>query len=108
MSKLDFLNFEVKAVPEEEGVFEGYASTWERDLIDDEITKGAYAETLSADYPDGGAGIPLYWGHNYDSPLNCIGESLSHLAVAVKTVTVAGLRSSLYSTRTMPPSGSMP
>lgn len=77
MSKLDFLNFEVKAVPEEEGVFEGYASTWERDLIDDEITKGAYAETLSADYPDGGAGIPLYWGHNYDSPLNCIGESLS-------------------------------
>ena len=58
MSKLDFLNFEVKAVPEEEGVFEGYASTWERDLIDDEITKGAYAETLSADYPDGGAGIP--------------------------------------------------
>ena len=62
MSKLDFLNFEVKAVPEEEGVFEGYASTWERDLIDDEITKGAYAETLSADYPDGGAGIPLYWG----------------------------------------------
>lgn len=77
MGKLDFLNFEVKAVPEEEGVFEGYASTWERDLIDDEITKGAYAETLSADYPDGGAGIPLYWGHNYDSPLNCIGESLS-------------------------------
>lgn len=77
MSKLDFLNFEVKAVPEEEGVFEGYASTWERDLIDDEITKGAYAETLSTDYPDGGAGIPLYWGHNYDSPLNCIGESLS-------------------------------
>ena len=39
MGKLDFLNFEVKAVPEEEGVFEGYASTWERDLIDDEITK---------------------------------------------------------------------
>lgn len=77
MSKLDFLNFEVKAVSDEEGVFEGYASTWERDLIDDEIVKGAYAETLAADYPDGGAGIPLYWGHNYDSPLNCIGESLA-------------------------------
>ena len=43
MSKRDFLNFEVKAVPEEEGVFEGYASTWERDLIDDEITKALSA-----------------------------------------------------------------
>lgn len=75
--KLDYMNFEVKASSDEEGVFTGYASTWDRDLVDDEITKGAYADTLANDYPSGGAGIPLYWGHNYDSPLNCIGESLS-------------------------------
>ena len=75
--RLDYMNFEVKASADEEGVFTGYASTWDRDLADDEIIKGAYADTLADDYPEDGAGIPLYWGHNYDSPLNCIGESLS-------------------------------
>ena len=71
-------SFEVKAAPEEgEGVFRGYASTWDKDLCDDVIVKGAYADCLSADFGGTGAGIPIYWNHDYSSPMNLIGESLS-------------------------------
>lgn len=71
-------SFEVKAAPEEgEGVFKGYASTWDRDLYDDEIVKGAYAECLKADFKGTGEGIPIYWNHDYSTPMNLIGQSIS-------------------------------
>lgn len=71
-------SFEVKAAPEEgEGVFKGYASTWDRDLYDDEIVKGAYAECLKADFRGTGEGIPIYWNHDYSTPMNLIGQSVS-------------------------------
>lgn len=71
-------SFEVKAAPEEgEGVFKGYASTWDRDLYDDEIVKGAYAECLKADFKGTGEGIPIYWNHDYSTPMNLIGQSVS-------------------------------
>lgn len=71
-------SFEVKAAPEEgEGVFRGYASTWDRDLYDDEIVKGAYAECLKADFRGTGEGIPIYWNHDYSTPMNLIGQSVS-------------------------------
>lgn len=71
-------SFEVKAAPEEgEGVFRGYASTWERDLYDDVIVKGAYADCLAADFGGDGAGIPIYWNHDYSTPMNLIGQSVA-------------------------------
>lgn len=70
--------FEVKAAPEEgEGVFRGYASTWDRDLYDDVIVKGAYADCLKSDYKGTGEGIPIYWNHDYSTPMNLIGQSVS-------------------------------
>lgn len=76
--ELSHKSFEVKAAPEEgEGVFKGYASTWDRDLYDDEIVKGAYAECLKADFKGTGEGIPIYWNHDYSTPMNLIGQSVS-------------------------------
>lgn len=76
--ELSHKSFEVKAAPEEgDGVFKGYASTWDRDLYDDEIVKGAYAECLKADFKGTGEGIPIYWNHDYSTPMNLIGQSVS-------------------------------
>lgn len=76
--ELSHKSFEVKAAPEEgKGVFKGYASTWDRDLYDDEIVKGAYAECLKADFKGTGEGIPIYWNHDYSTPMNLIGQSVS-------------------------------
>lgn len=70
--------FEVKALPDEgEGIFSGYASTWDRDLYDDVIVKGAYEECLKSDFGGTGAGIPIYWNHDYSTPMNLIGQSVS-------------------------------
>lgn len=70
--------FEAKAAPEEgDGVFRGYASTWDRDLYDDVIVKGAYAECLENDFGGTGAGIPIYWNHDYSTPMSLIGASIS-------------------------------
>lgn len=70
--------FEVKALPDEgEGIFSGYASTWDRDLYDDVIVKGAYEECLKSDFGGTGAGIPIYWNHDYSTPMSLIGQSVS-------------------------------
>ena len=70
--------FEVKAAPDQgEGVFSGYASTYDRDLYDDVIVKGAFAECLQADFKGTGEGIPIYWNHDYSTPMNLIGASVS-------------------------------
>ena len=58
-------------------MFSGYASTWEKDLYDDVIVKGAFEQTLSADFKAGGAGIPIHWQHKDGSPNDVIGETLS-------------------------------
>lgn len=59
------------------GFFSGYASTWDLDYGGDTILKGAWAETLANDYPNGGAGIPIHWQHKDGSPFDIIGETLS-------------------------------
>ena len=75
---LEFRGFEIKELgPDGEGTFTGYASTWDRDMYDDVIVKGAFAETLSRDFKDGGAGIPLHWQHKDGSPYDVIGETVS-------------------------------
>lgn len=75
---MQFKSFEVKAdATDGEGTFSGYASTWSRDEVDDVVLKGAFADTLANDYGGTGAGIPVYWNHAYDSPMNLVGQSLS-------------------------------
>ena len=56
--RLDFKGFELKSLDDSqgEGVFSGYASTWDKDLYDDVIVKGAFAGTLEKDYGGTGAG----------------------------------------------------
>ena len=78
---LDYLGYELKELKATDnsggGVFSGYASTWEKDLYDDVVVKGAFAQTLSADFKAGGAGIPIHWQHKDGSPNDVIGETLS-------------------------------
>ena len=77
-SLIQRLAFEVKTAPEEgEGVFAGYASTWDKDLNGDVIVKGAYKDCLDSDFGGTGAGIPIYWNHDYSTPMNLIGSSVS-------------------------------
>lgn len=76
-SKLEFKGFEVKAAADGDGTFSGYAATWERDLADDVVLKGAFADSLTSDYGGTGAGIPIYWNHEYDSPMKLVGVSTS-------------------------------
>ena len=77
--RLDFKGFELKSLDDSqgEGVFSGYASTWDKDLYDDVIVKGAFAGTLENDYGGTGAGIPIHWQHKDDKPTDIIGETLS-------------------------------
>lgn len=75
---LEFRGFEVKELDQSgAGTFSGYASTWDRDMYDDVIVKGAFAQTLARDFKAGGAGIPLHWQHKDGSPYDVIGETLS-------------------------------
>lgn len=77
---LDFRGFEFREAPDDpggDGIFSGYASTWDKDLYGDVIVKGAFAQTLSADFKNGGAGIPIHWQHKDGSPFDVIGETLS-------------------------------
>ena len=77
-NRISRMPFEVKAAPDQgEGVFTGYASTWDKDLMDDVVVKGAYADCLAEDFGGTGKGIPIYWNHDYSSPMNLIGETLS-------------------------------
>lgn len=76
---LDFKGFSFKETDdaEGEGIFSGYASTWEKDLYDDVIIRGAFEQTLARDFPNNGAGIPIHWQHKDGSPFDVIGETLS-------------------------------
>lgn len=78
--KLDHLGCEFKASDtnsgQAEGIFTGYASTWDKDLYDDVILKGAFADTLRDDFRADGAGIPIHWQH-HDGIRDIIGETLS-------------------------------
>lgn len=54
--------------------FEGYAAVFDNvDLGGDKIVKGAFAKTLAERYPNGGAGIPVYWNHDVDDPFKNLG-----------------------------------
>ena len=60
------LPFEVKEFTRDENYFyfEGYASTWDKDLGDDIIVKGAFFKSLQNN-PE----VPLLWQHNMSKPI---------------------------------------
>lgn len=54
--------------------FAGYASVFDNiDLGGDKIIKGAFKNALADRYPDGGAGVPVYWNHDVDDPFKNLG-----------------------------------
>jgi len=59
--------FEIKAVDETEGVFEGYASTFTKvpDSYGDIIDKGAFKKTIK----ENRGRIKILWNHNADEPI---------------------------------------
>ena len=61
------LRFEVKAVDEETGVFEGYASTFAGapDSYGDVVDKGAFTKTIT----DGRRRIKILWNHDVSEPI---------------------------------------
>jgi HK97 family phage prohead protease len=61
------LAFELKAIDETEGIFEGYASTWTRtpDAYGDVVDKGAFKKTIK----ENRGRIKVLWNHNVDEPI---------------------------------------
>ena len=68
-----------KAVGEDgPGRFQAYASVFNNiDAYGDMVIPGAFADTLENDYPDGGAGVPLYWRHRMDDPFMNLGATVA-------------------------------
>lgn len=67
--------FEVKGLDVEARTFEGLASTWDRDMGDDVIHRGAFKDWLT-EWEKGGKVLPLVDQHNYGSVRAVIGKLL--------------------------------
>jgi HK97 family phage prohead protease len=71
----------VKAATDEatgQTMFTGYAAVFGNvDLGGDMIVKGAFTDTLREKYPQGGAGIPIYWNHSVSDPFANLGLTTS-------------------------------
>lgn len=68
--------FEVKAVDDDERTFEGYASTWDLDLGDDVIHRGAFKDTLG-EWEQSGNAMPLLNSHNYFDIMSGVGQMIA-------------------------------
>ena len=65
------VKFSVKAVDDEQGVIEGYASVFGNvDWYNDVVDKGAFKRTLN-----NGKNIPILWQHNADFPIGVTTEA---------------------------------
>lgn len=79
MSMKKIIKAEIKALTETEGqgIIQAYASVFDvKDAYGDVVRKGAFADSLAEDYSPGGAGVPIYWGHDYSDPFKNIGTTL--------------------------------
>lgn len=65
--------FEVKATDDGKRQFEGYSATWDLDLGNDIIHKGAFKRSI-ARFQRGEKHIPLIDSHNYGSIFNSLGH----------------------------------
>jgi len=63
MANLEFkdFSFEVKGVDSEQRIVEGYASTYDKDQVDDIVMPGAFTKSLQERFPAGK--IKLLWQH---------------------------------------------
>lgn len=67
------LTASVKAAPDGEGTFTGYASVFGNvDSYGDVVQKGAFANTLAA-WQEKGKTIPVLFGHDFSDPFSNIG-----------------------------------
>lgn len=66
--------FKVKYTDADNGILEGYASTWVRvpDSYGDVVKEGAFKHSLETRW-NGGTGIPLLWAHQMDNLSSYIG-----------------------------------
>jgi len=56
------MEFKASSIDLEERTIEGYASTWDKDKIDDVIHKGAFQKSINEAFPKGK--IKLLWQHS--------------------------------------------
>ena len=72
MAEHQYKNFQIKA-PEDNGVIQGYFSTYDRipDSYGDVIAKGAFTETLKA-REESGHPFPLCWNHDLDQIIGAV------------------------------------
>lgn len=70
-----FAPFQVKQLDENARTFEGLSSTWQLDLGDDVIHRGAFKNWL-ADWRKSGRTLPLIDQHNYGSVRSVVGKLL--------------------------------
>lgn len=66
---------EVKQLDEEARTFEGLASTWDLDLGNDVIKRGAFRETIK-EWKESGRVLPLLDSHNWFSVRDAVGKLL--------------------------------
>lgn len=59
--------FEFKAAAGNDRTFEGYASSWKKDLIDDQIIRGAFSKTIQERMPKNQ--IKVLWQHDANQPI---------------------------------------
>lgn len=69
------LSIKAEATNEQDRTFEGFASTWDQDLGQDVIHKGAFKETLTA-WRNSKEALPLLDSHNQFSILAALGQML--------------------------------
>lgn len=65
--------FAVKSLDEDARTFEGYASTWDLDLGDDVIHRGAFRDSLKA-WRTSGQAMPLLNSHDYFDIMSALGQ----------------------------------
>lgn len=75
--KTKTIQIDVKLIDLETGQFEGYAAVFgNKDSYGDVIIQGAFTDTLKEDYGDDGAGVPIYWCHDFKDPFKNIGITI--------------------------------
>lgn len=67
--------FEVKELDEDARTFQGYASTWDLDLGDDRIHKGAFRDSIAA-WRKGKKAMPLLNSHNHFDINSIVGQMI--------------------------------
>jgi uncharacterized protein len=60
---MDYLTIKAASVATERGDFTAYAATWSIDRAQEQIVRGAFAETISR-WQESGKRVPVHWDHS--------------------------------------------